>query len=274
MKPLRVTSPTGWQVHVLRLGYTRTLMQITAFSVIASVIITMTLSLLTGIPRAMLPMSLLISVIVPSLVAPMASHSIVKLILELDSTRTELRYLATHDGLTGTLNRCSFLEILEREFTQSQLEGKPLSVLMIDADCFKAINDQHGHAFGDHVLQQIVLACTRVLRSNDTLGRYGGEEFAVLLPGATLPQAIDVAERVRGAVARVSLQGNHGREVGATVSIGVSTKELADSSGVVLLARADVALYRAKRAGRNRWVAWDHATETHDGSAQHDLYRG
>lgn len=219
-------------------------------------------------------MSLLISVIVPSFVAPMASHSIVRLIIELDSTRTELRYLATHDGLTGALNRRSFLEVLDREFTQAQQAGKPLSVLMIDADCFKAINDQHGHAFGDQVLKHIVLACTKVLRSNDTLGRYGGEEFAVLLPGATLSQAIDVAERVRGAVAQVSLVETHERGVCATVSIGVSTKEPDDASVATLLARADVALYRAKSEGRNRWVAWDHATETHDGSAPHGHYPG
>lgn len=170
---------------------------------------------------------------------------------ELARAMQELERLARRDALTGLHNRRSADERLLDEVARVRRHGHPLSALVIDIDHFKRINDQHGHEIGDAVLRQVAQRLPRALRATDFVARQGGEEFLVLLPATGAPQAHDVAEKLRRAIALDPVE-----PVGSiTVSIGVATLtpeiEIAGDP-VALLRRADNALYEAKRAGRNR----------------------
>ena len=115
------------------------------------------------------------------------------------------------DALTGLANRRRFIEIAEAELVRSRRYDAPLSLLMLDIDHFKEVNDAHGHRAGDRVLQQLARTCLEVLRNVDVVGRVGGEEFAILLPETALPGAVDVAERLREAVAMAKVAARGGR---------------------------------------------------------------
>ncbi len=162
-----------------------------------------------------------------------------------------LQELATIDPLTGTNNRRSFFGVARREFTLSRRLGTRFCILMADADRFKSINDEHGHHAGDRVLVEMAEACRSQLRDVDVLGRLGGEEFAVALPGADLAGARVVAERIRNACAATAVAVG-GRTVRFRVSIGVAEASAADSAVEDVIHRADRALYRAKALGRDR----------------------
>ncbi|MBA1148218.1 sensor domain-containing diguanylate cyclase [Ectothiorhodospiraceae bacterium WFHF3C12] len=166
---------------------------------------------------------------------------------------TELEHLAATDALTGISNRRSFLDALERERERSLRYGHTFALLMIDLDHFKAINDTYGHSAGDLVLRELVDVLTANLRANDLLGRIGGEEFAALLPETTLDDAATLAERLRAAVnaAPIAVEST---PLGLTVSIGVVVRG-GDDDVAALLRRADMALYEAKRLGRNQVVS-------------------
>lgn len=161
-----------------------------------------------------------------------------------------LRREATHDGLTSVWNHAGILGILERELLRAQRNGTYLGVMMIDVDRFKAINDSHGHAAGDAVLRALARKFEEVLRSYDSLGRYGGEEFLVVAPGCGLAESHELAERIRAHVAERAMTLKDGK-VPVTVSIGV-TANGGVSSAEQLLQEADAALYAAKASGRDR----------------------
>jgi diguanylate cyclase (GGDEF)-like protein len=167
---------------------------------------------------------------------------------ELREANARLETLAVTDGLTGVFNHRRFHEALGHEVMRSTRSRRPLSVLMIDVDHFKALNDAYGHPAGDAVLRGLAEALSHELRATDLLARYGGEEFAVLLPEAPQERALQVAERLRAAVESKGLHG-------ATVSVGVATFPQDGESAALLLSVADGALYRAKHRGRNRVVA-------------------
>ncbi len=163
----------------------------------------------------------------------------------------ELARMATTDLLTGVLNRRGLMTAAAHEFTRAVRYERPLSLLSIDVDEFKAVNDAHGHAAGDAVLQEFAVAWQNLLRTTDTIGRTGGEEFAILLPETAMAQARELAERVRNACDRHPFPFlPAGTSI--TVSVGVAAIMTGDSSIEHALARADNALYRAKAAGRNR----------------------
>jgi len=162
----------------------------------------------------------------------------------------EYAELATVDGLTGIHNRRHFMTRLDDEWTRFQRYARPLSLLMIDVDAFKAINDQHGHAAGDQVLVYVARACGAHKRGPDVVARIGGEEFAVLLPETALKEAQVVAERLRMLVAERPVRCGDDK-VAVTVSIGVATSTAGMADPTDLMKRADAALYAAKRGGRN-----------------------
>lgn len=166
----------------------------------------------------------------------------------------ELKRLATTDALTGAVNRRSFLERAQAELSRSRRYGAPLSLVMMDVDHFKRINDTLGHAQGDDALCRIVQVCAQVVRKEDVLGRLGGEEFALLLPQTSLEEAHHLVERLRERIASSRMDdGQPGAPaVVLTASFGVTCMRPEDSSVDDLLGRADAALYRAKAAGRNR----------------------
>jgi diguanylate cyclase (GGDEF)-like protein/PAS domain S-box-containing protein len=160
--------------------------------------------------------------------------------VERDELLQAVEQLARTDGLTGVMNRTTWRKQLGSEIERAERTGKPLTVLMIDLDNFKSLNDGHGHAAGDRVLKASASAWLQAVRVVDELGRIGGDEFAVLLPDCDMEGASAVAERVRLATPS-----------GATCSMGLARWD-AHETGDDLLHRADEALYRAKREGRDR----------------------
>jgi diguanylate cyclase (GGDEF)-like protein/PAS domain S-box-containing protein len=164
-------------------------------------------------------------------------------------THETLLEQATHDPLTGLFNRRHVEAVLRQELDRARRHARPLAVAMIDADHFKAINDTYGHSIGDEVLRAISDRCRRTLRSNDVLGRYGGEEFIIVFPETNLEEASAVAERLRVAVADAPIRvGDNALMV--TVSIGLASFALGQDLEK-LFQRADSALYAAKQDGRN-----------------------
>ena len=166
-----------------------------------------------------------------------------------ERVRAEFEHLATHDDLTQALNRRALLAAAEAELQRWLRYGQPFALLLLDIDHFKRINDEHGHLVGDHVLLRCVDVLRPVLRGPDRLGRYGGEEFLVLLPASDAAAALAVAERLRLAVEQQSATATL---PACTTSIGVAEVQPGDTTLTALIARADAALYRAKAQGRNR----------------------
>lgn len=162
-----------------------------------------------------------------------------------------LRRSAEFDALTGTFNRRSIDQWLARAFHDADQRNQPLSLLFIDIDRFKSINDRLGHAGGDHCLREVALALRTAIEDGDFLGRYGGEEFVALLPGRAGAQAREMGERLRAAVERMEMV-YESRKIKVTVSVGVSTRLERESTPAAAIERADKALYEAKRSGRNR----------------------
>jgi diguanylate cyclase (GGDEF)-like protein len=165
----------------------------------------------------------------------------------------EMYQSAITDPLTGVHNRRGMFEIGQRELERSRLLDKPLSAFMLDIDHFKPINDVHTHAIGDQVLISLARLCNSDLRESDAIGRYGGEEFSILLPGADSKTAMMVAERLRGRIEATPMQTDAG-PISITVSIGVVCTANGLTDLAALLDQADKAMYAAKRAGRNRVV--------------------
>ncbi len=166
----------------------------------------------------------------------------------------QLRELAAVDDLTKLPNRGQFLKSLEREFTRAQRYDRPLSVLMIDADDFKLINDRHGHFAGDEVLRAVADRLRAFVRKTDLLGRLGGEEFAVAFTETDMPSALEAAERLCREMEAEPFQ-IAGSRIQMTVSVGVATRRATDDNAAQLLRLADKAMYLAKSGGRNRVIA-------------------
>jgi len=160
----------------------------------------------------------------------------------------EVQRLAITDGLTGTYNRRHFFELAEHELNRASRFGHPVSAILLDVDHFKQVNDTYGHAAGDQVLRVLAERCGESIRDIDILGRYGGEEFAIILPATDLSGARNVAERLRQCISDVPVLTDRG-DITITISVGVASN---DQDVAALLNRADAAMYAAKQAGRNR----------------------
>ena len=168
-----------------------------------------------------------------------------------DKMNLSLELLATHDSLTGMYNRRTILELLKVASAGSRRNQTSLTVMMIDLDDFKSVNDTHGHMEGDGVLREVAATLKAGLREQDAIGRYGGEEFLAVLPNTDEAGAWTLAERLRAAVEKASLQAG-GQKISLTASIGVASSLHVPNSGDLLLRRADKALMGAKRKGRDQ----------------------
>lgn len=171
---------------------------------------------------------------------------------EIQRQNRELEQLANHDALTGCLNRRVFFDKMDSLWKSASRYNSPLSAIMVDIDHFKSVNDNHGHAVGDEVLRKVAGVLQDKVRDSDILCRYGGEEFAVLLPHTGIDQAAHAAERYREAVAALQLP-----DLSVTASLGVSALSESPASPQELLDQADKCLYIAKRSGRNQVSRWD-----------------
>jgi diguanylate cyclase (GGDEF)-like protein len=180
-----------------------------------------------------------------------AQVDLLKVKCELEEEREKLQHLATRDSLTGLWNRRVIFDLLASELTRAEHEGHSVTGIMVDVDCFKKINDYYGHPVGDLVLQEIARRLGSCIRVSDEIGRYGGEEFLIVLPGCDRYAALSRAEQFRKTIESEPIPLAQ-RELHVTCSFGVNwTKEgIYDSSE--LIRGADAALYRAKQAGRNR----------------------
>ena len=185
-----------------------------------------------------------------------ACNRILTLQQEQMQAQEQLRFQASHDPLTGVWNRGAILDTLRRELDRSARIKTGTGVLMLDVDHFKRINDTYGHPAGDEVLKMVTQRIGKAVRTYDSLGRYGGEEFLIVLPGCSKDQVDQGAERVRSAVDGGPILLN-GIEIAVTVSIGAAVTRLGPNAEAELLSRADAALYRAKQIGRNRTVLAD-----------------
>ena len=170
------------------------------------------------------------------------------ILLATDQVRAEFEHLASHDSLTNALTRRQLAGVCTQELERCQRHGRVLSLMLIDLDHFKRINDSRGHQAGDMVLVQFVAVVNSLLRSADVIGRIGGEEFVVLLPETPVEVAHVVAERIRAKV------GTMAGPINLTVSIGVTTNLPIGDSVDAMMARADAAMYNAKEQGRNQVV--------------------
>jgi len=231
------------------LGTLATVLIVTSFSVLCSVALTSTLCFFEQCEAPKIAIATAIAI--PSFVAPLVTWPLVGLVMQIDSLEKEMRAMATYDQLTGLLTRQAIFDQIEQVMQLAEREQSPLSVLAVDLDRFKDINDTHGHAGGDEVLKSFAITVKAILRKSDYLGRIGGEEFIIFLPDTPQEAALALSERLHQAI-RGSVVAYEQSSIRYSASIGlVSVLPSADVSLEEILKRADQLLYVAKRQGRD-----------------------
>lgn len=234
---------------IQKFGVVQATILATCLTIIVALTITSLAQVLTHQPDWTL--GNILAVICPLLIATPVYINLFGLVHQLDQAEAELKVLARVDSLTRTYNRRYFTELATGEIARCQTLHQPLSLLLLDVDHFKIINDTYSHLVGDQVLVQIGWSIRKIIRETDLLGRYGGDEFLLLLPNTTRSQALSLAERICTTIAASRFDSDCG-PVQVTVSIGIANAQLDQDSVLMLLRKADRALYQAKNAGRNR----------------------
>jgi two-component system, cell cycle response regulator len=196
------------------------------------------------------------------LLARVASgERIIKLEEQLIKARRQMETLAMQDGLTGLMNRRAIEEHARNELTLAKRKERPLSIIMLDVDHFKDVNDQYGHSTGDQILRHMAETLTKNLRHYDRIGRWGGEEFVVILPDTEIIEAVAVADRMRIATAETQIPLENGESYAVKISLGVAYATGSYPSLEKLVDAADLAMYQAKQTGRNRVCSLDQPVE-------------
>lgn len=200
-----------------------------------------------------LGVGMFIAVLAPAVLVPVGSYFHISMAVRLREANDKLRELSETDPLTHTFNRRRFLEVAQQQLALARRHCFPTSVLLIDFDHFKAINDAFGHLAGDTVLVEASRVIRSMLRDTDSLARFGGEEFICLLPHTAREGALMVAERINRAIRETTFH-HDGEEIRVTVSIGGVTCETSETSLERMTSRADELMYQAKQAGRDRYM--------------------
>ncbi|MCP3672628.1 MAG: GGDEF domain-containing protein [Gammaproteobacteria bacterium] len=240
--------------HIVKIGRFSSTVLITVLSVILSVLITSIIDF--SINAKISNISILISIIAPALIAPTITWYMVGLVIEIHHSEQEQRRLATYDFQTGLMSHRSFMDNSHILLMQCKRIKEKFNLAIIDIDNFKAINDTYGHGGGDEVLKSLSVNLRKALRESDTVGRIGGDEFAITFFGTGGDQSIHVLENIRIAIERTVVK-YAGKYLKYTVSIGVSG--INENSSLELddiLKHSDMALYEAKSSGKNCIVKW------------------
>ncbi|MDB5613639.1 MAG: hypothetical protein JWQ22_1292 [Devosia sp.] len=235
---------------LLKIGRTRTLILSTMIAITTSCLVTALVMLVLPDSGAYFWYNMIVAVVSPLVSAPGLTLVAISMVYQLNTAQTALTLAAETDELTGVSNRRSFMTQAELAFANAQAGGTPFTIVMIDIDHFKAINDTHGHSVGDDVLRDVAQACQAALRASDCFARFGGEEFVALLQLTDTAGAAAVAEILRKTVAVLAFENRTPPTV--TVSLGVASYLASSESLHDILNEADRQLYAAKAAGRNR----------------------
>jgi diguanylate cyclase (GGDEF)-like protein len=239
---------------LVKIGRFNTVIGISAIAVLASLAVTQLAVTLLNQQGYDLNTAIaaLLATGVSLVVTPPLAWFLVGLLLQIHRVEQEMRCLASYDSLTGLLSRHAFFDNANNYVSLARREHKPFSVMIIDLDHFKSINDRYGHPAGDAVLKLFADVVNSVARRSDIVGRLGGEEFAVLLPSTATAEALDFSERLHAAINKAVLKFNE-TAIRYTASIGLTEFDIESEDRIDdLLARADLALYQAKQAGRNQ----------------------
>lgn len=196
------------------------------------------------------------AIFAPTLIAPVIIYKFLDIIRQLRLAHELLENLSQEDYLTGVYNRRHLEETAAKEFSLGKRHDFPVSILIMDLDHFKQVNDTYGHLVGDQVLVELTQCVYEIIRQTDIFGRYGGEEFMLFMPHTALEDALMLAERIRQAVADRTFQFDHAK-VNVTISLGVASATAQTRTLEDLMLNADLALYRAKEQGRNRVEVYD-----------------
>jgi len=236
---------TAWLLHI---GLARAVLVIAAFSVLSSVLITGLCIHLT-MPDTLLEEWIYFAILTPASISPVVGAVIMSLAYRLAQAQKVLARLAHTDPLTGVGNRRHFMESAASSLERASRDGMEAALLMLDIDHFKHLNDLHGHAAGDSALIEVARCCSRHLSITHTLARWGGEEFCILMPAASIREASALADRLRMAIAAMIIADV---PKGVSVSIGIAVTGSGGRDLDALLRAADRHLYQAKAAGRDR----------------------
>jgi diguanylate cyclase (GGDEF)-like protein len=233
---------------LLRVGQVRVVLAITVFSAVLSVVMT-GIGNVIFMPEVPWEEWFYVSLFVPVIISPIVSTMVLSLLYQLAEARAALLTMSQTDPLTGVGNRRLFIERAAHALAEASRVQSPVCVVLIDVDDFKKLNDRYGHAVGDEALIAVATICRQSLRVGDVFCRWGGEEFIVLLPQATLEQGCVLAERLRARVAAAVVEGVPD---GVTISLGVAALVSSSETLDQVISNADRQLYLAKDAGKNR----------------------
>jgi diguanylate cyclase (GGDEF)-like protein len=242
-----------------KIGRLGTVIIITLIAVVASLAITLAaVTLLNDQGNALhTEIAVMLAAGIPLLVTPPIAWFLVDLLLRVHRAEQEMRSLASYDSLTGLPSRHAFFDNANNYVSLAQREKSPFSVMIIDLDHFKSINDRFGHPAGDAVLKLFADVVNSIARRSDIIGRVGGEEFAIVLPSTNTSEALEFSERLHHAINQAVLKYKDSA-IRYTVSIGLSEFDTDSEDSIDdLLARADLALYQAKQSGRNQTATFN-----------------
>jgi diguanylate cyclase (GGDEF)-like protein len=243
---------------VVKLGRVKTIIITTLISVFLSVVITTLALYIFNLISISLNtfIGLLIAITAPLIVAPSLSWLLTGLIFKIHKLEEEMRLLATYDSLTGLLSRRAFIEQTNYICHFAERQGLEFTILLIDLDYFKKINDRYGHAAGDKVLESFGKSMRKISRESDMVGRLGGEEFAFFLPATNTENACYFAERLHKEIRETVIKWNSA-SISYTTSIGLAFFSQTVNNIEKALSLADKALYSAKKKGRNQTVIYN-----------------